>query len=122
MAKLITNLAKSSRKSKEAEADLETATSDIIVDPDDQGVEHETQAAYNIGEINIADVAGTEETDMNLKAELKKAVGGKGAEENVEEDSAIWVSENVLDGDTEKEDDFLLDADFDPENDEGYDE
>lgn len=121
MAKLITNLAKSSRKNKEAEIDLDAVTSDVIVDPDDQGVEHETQAAYNIGEINIADVAGSEETDINLKAELQKAVGVKGGEEN-EEDSAIWVSENVLDGDTEEEDDFLLDADFDPENDEGYDE
>lgn len=123
MAKLITNLAKSSKKSKvqkDDDIDLDAITSDVKTEEVDDG--HESQATYNIGEIDIAEVANEDEGDINLKDEIKKIVGKKDAIDD-DDDGGIWVSETELDDTLDFEDDFLNGEKFDSENtDEDYDE
>lgn len=122
MAKLITNLAKSSKnKSQDDDLDLDAITSDVKVD-EEVVDSHESQATYNIGEIDIAEVANEDEGDINLKDEIKKIVGKKDAIDEGD-DGGVWVSETDLEGSLDLEDDFLDAEKFDSENtDEDYDE
>lgn len=126
MAKLITNLSKSSKNkshnSNDDDIDLDNITSDVRTDDEIDDDSHEAQTTYNIGEIDIAEVADEGENDMNLNEEIKKIVGKK---DSIDEgdDHGVWVNETDLEVSLDSDDDFLDAEKYDPENtDEDYDE